>query len=183
MYLDSERTSEKSSSSSSTWRSPTAHSGSIVSLAYTPDSNHIISLGKDNQLRLWDAVSGRNTLVNYGRIALSSALNPTTETSIQLACSTDSDLVFVPSASNLLMLGMFDGESKRVLKGHFEPLTCCVYNSASNEVYTGSRDRNILIWDTVKNEDNEKRKNFGTSSVHAVLSSTGRAEDNWSDED
>lgn len=190
MYLDAERSSSKGGHSSRS-REPTAHSGAVVSLTFTPDANHLVSLGKDNQLRLWDAFSGRNTLVNYGRVPLSSAVNHMTETCLQMSVSPD-ELVFVPSGANLLMFGLHDGVCKKQLKGHFEPITCCAYNSALNEVYTGSRDRNILVWDTAKETDttDEKGKSTG-GSVYSMLSSTGRSnnssttaqQDNWSDED
>lgn len=192
MYLDSDRSNSKVSHRVST--TPTAHSAAVVSLTYTPDSNHLVSLGRDNQVRLWNAFDGRNSLVNYGRMPLASALNPNAiETSIQLACSNYQRL-FVPGGKNLHMFGLFDGECKKILKGHFEPITCCVYNSATNEVkyiitmnqievfalkrsslkvYTGSRDRNILIWGASK--ESEAKENY--------LSSTGQSSDNWSDED
>lgn len=194
MYFDSERSksttttkSRSTMSSSSSLSTATAHSGAIVSLAYTPDSNHIVSLGKDNQLRLWDAYNGRNTLVNYGRVSLSSALNPgAAETSIQIGFCRE-QLLFVPSGPNLLMLGTLDGELKRTLKGHFEPVTCCVYNSATNELYSGARDRNVLVWDTRKDEtasdDSRHSSRFAATGLYSVLSTTGRPQDNWSDED
>lgn len=192
MYLDSERSNSKTNISSSLSRSATAHSGAIVSLTYTPDYNHILSLGKDNKLRLWDASNGRNTLVNYGRVPLSTGQNHTTETCIQMSCSDES--AFVPSGAHLLMFGIYDGVSRKTLKGHFEPVTCCVYNSVLNEVYTGSRDRNILIWDTQKDlklGEDEKKAETSSAGVYSVLSSTGRStaaatatsQDNWSDDE
>lgn len=178
MYLDLER-STSSISASNLNKSPTAHSSSVISLTYTPDSNHIISLGKDNQLRLWDSYTGRNTLVNYGRIPLAPS-TATTETCIQLGCTQD-DCAFVPSGANLLVYGLMDGECRKTLKGHFEPLTCCLYNSALNEVYSGARDRNMLIWDS--NKENEQITNGRGNSVYSMLSATGRRQvDNWSDE-
>lgn len=191
MYLDSERSKGAASTpTTSISRACTAHSGGVVSLTYTPDSLHLLSLGKDHKLRLWDTFTGCNTLVNYGRVPLSTAANHTTETCVQMSCSSDStNLVFVPSGANLLMFGMLDGVCKKTLKGHFEPVTCCVYNSALNEVYTGSRDRNILVWDSKKEDEKEEKRagiGGGVQSTSSVLSSTGRAQtqsDNWSDED
>lgn len=197
MYLDAERSSSIGGAASLS-RAPTAHSGAVVSLAFTPDANHLVSLGKDNQLRLWDSFSGRNTLVNYGRVPLSTGVNHAIETCVQMSVSSD-ELAFVPSGANLLMFGVQDGVCKKQLKGHFEPITCCVYNPALNEVYTGSRDRNILIWDTTRetavdwsSSSSFSEEKNSRQSAYSVLSSTGRpnnnnntttGQDNWSDED
>ena len=41
----------------------TAHNGHVNGLRFTSDGLFLVSFGTDNQLRLWDAFSGQNTLV------------------------------------------------------------------------------------------------------------------------
>jgi hypothetical protein len=63
--------------------------------------------------------------VNFGRVRLeTAALNPTStaDTCIQLECSSSLGVAFVPSGAQVLMLGLYDGECRRTLKGHFEPV-------------------------------------------------------------
>ena len=168
-----------------------------VSLTYTPDGHNIISLGKDNRLQLWNSLNGVNTLTNYGKIPLNSAV---AESSLQMACT---DLcvdkyVYVPSNSNLLMYNVLEGSLKSTYKGHFESVNCCMYNPVLNEVYTGSKDRNILIWTPEKQLNVfENLANTKTLSrnCHSILSNTGRSStassqsnlkrprDNWSDDE
>ncbi len=50
-----------------------AHHGSILGLTHTQDGQHLISFGKDNQLRLWNTTLGINTLTNYGKVPSSLA--------------------------------------------------------------------------------------------------------------
>lgn len=165
-----------------------AHSGPIVSLNYVNENNHIISLGKDNTLRLWDSQSGVNTLVNYGRVPLSSAV---AEMTLQMTFTDhcQPNYLFVPSGNNLLMYDLLEGELKNTFKGHFDSINCCLYNPVQNEVYTGSKDRNVLVWATDNQINAEERESSSTSStgnMYSVLSGTGRRQDNrddWSDED
>ena len=41
----------------------TAHSGYVNGLCFASDGLHLVSFGTDDRLRLWDAITGKNTLV------------------------------------------------------------------------------------------------------------------------
>lgn len=171
-----------------------AHCGPIIGLAYTSDGNHVVSLGKDNALRLWDASSGLNTLVNYGKVPLNSAV---AESCMQISCTDmcSPNYVFVPSGSNLLMYNILEGDLNRTFKAHFDSLNCCIYNQALKEIYTGSKDRNILIWRTDRDvsETETSTSLCQQNSTYSLMSSTGRGNtdtpgtsegrDNWSDDE
>lgn len=155
----------------------------------------MLSLGKDNALRLWESSSGLNTLVNYGKIPLHDAV---AEACLQIACTDmcSPNHVFVPSGNSLLMYDIFQGEQKAKFKGHFDCLNCCAYNSVLNEVYTGSKDKNILVWKTeiqVQKKFTEEKTGFGSgqsSNLCSLLgnnagpsSSVQNSRDNWSDDE
>jgi DNA excision repair protein ERCC-8 len=198
MYLDYEKTKLKHKSNATSGKSQpmgstVAHSGPIIGLCYTQDGNHLISLGKDNTLRLWDSHNGLNTQVNYGRVPLSSAV---AETCLQMSCTElcDPNYVFVPSGNNLLMYNIFSGEIKQTFKGHFDSVNTALYNPMQHEVYTGSKDRNILVWSAEAaaprpSSSKSKSGGLGSKSIYSVLSSVNRGggqsegRDNWSDED
>lgn len=110
--------------------------------------------GSDSRIRLWDIESGCNTLLNFetGRIQ--------TNKGIQLATSDDPALVFVPCMktvkviTNLLTflsanifvpffalfncsccklykaLGMWSGRTTLMLRGHYESVNTCCFNSS-----------------------------------------------------
>ena len=40
-------------------------------LRFAPDGLHLVSFGTDDRLRLWDAVTGKNTLVHTHTLSLS----------------------------------------------------------------------------------------------------------------
>lgn len=42
----------------------TAHNGSVNGLSFTSDGLYLASFGSDNAMRLWNAYTGKNTLVS-----------------------------------------------------------------------------------------------------------------------
>ena len=42
----------------------TAHHGHVTGVRYTSDGLFIVSSGSDNKLKLWNAVTGKNTMVS-----------------------------------------------------------------------------------------------------------------------
>jgi WD40 repeat protein len=83
-YLDYERSDaqEKLKYASNLNSKCVAHTGPVIGLSYTADGRYLISLGKDNALRLWNASNGANTLMNYGKVPLNSAV---AETNLQIS--------------------------------------------------------------------------------------------------
>ena len=51
-----------------------AHGGSVNGLCFSPDGLHLVSFGTDDRLRLWDAVTGKNTLVHQTPISFSKSI-------------------------------------------------------------------------------------------------------------
>ena len=120
----------------------TAHHGAINGLTYTTDGLHLISCGTDNCIRLWDATSGKNCLINYGKIPND------TKKLVQLSVSTgcSPDVLFVPNRSNIDLFDIYTGEKIDRLKGHYNAVNCCKYHESTQNLYSGGNDRNILIW-------------------------------------
>jgi DNA excision repair protein ERCC-8 len=67
-YENSSKTKQSNIKSSFSGSKAIAHHSSILGLTYTHDGHHILSLGRDSILQLWNASSGVNTLVNYGKV-------------------------------------------------------------------------------------------------------------------
>jgi DNA excision repair protein ERCC-8 len=173
----------------------------------------LISLGKDNQVRLWNTFTGQNTLVNYGKVNFGSVFQ---DICIQLSMTdfNGNNFVFVPNGRSLNMYNIFDGTQTNVFKGHFDAINCCLYHPLLNEIYTGSNDRNLLIWspeisnDALEDVESDKaslkrpfesntfyqskrkKEALEQASTSAGQDQTNNAEaqqdlqqDNWSDED
>ena len=165
----------------------TAHNGAISGLCFTADGLHLITLGTDQRMRVWNTASGRNTLVNFGRISNKNKKG----VQFAVSCDTNPDIVFVPSETNLEMFLMSTGEKIGTLRGHYNRINCCVFHPHTQEVFSGGNDRCILTWvpeteavlaynrhlsETDSKGDSGKR----TSFVQRI----GASLDNWSsDED
>ncbi|XP_050016395.1 DNA excision repair protein ERCC-8 isoform X2 [Alexandromys fortis] len=120
----------------------TAHNGKVNGLCFTSDGLHLLTVGTDNRMRLWNSSSGENTLVNYGKVCIDSRKG--LKFTVSWGCS--SEFVFVPYGSTIAVYAVHSGERLTVLKGHYKSVDCCVFQPHFQELYSGSRDCNILAW-------------------------------------
>nr|XP_035956975.1 DNA excision repair protein ERCC-8 isoform X7 [Halichoerus grypus] len=120
----------------------TAHNGKVNGLCFTSDGLHLLTVGTDNRMRLWNSSNGENTLVNYGKVCNDSRKG--LKFTVSYGCSTE--FVFVPYGSTIALYTIYSGEQITTLKGHYKSVDCCVFRSNFQELYSGSRDCNILAW-------------------------------------
>ncbi|CAK9230473.1 unnamed protein product [Sphagnum jensenii] len=155
----------------STLDKATAHYGSVTALQTTDDGLYLFSAGTDSRVRLWDMQSGCNTLVNY------EATRIRTHQGTQLAVSSDSSLLFVASAHSIQAYDVWTGHLHSKLSGHYDTVNCCAFHVNDQELYSGSSDRQILVWappaHTPLEDLDEKTKEGGALFV--------KDEDAWSD--
>ncbi|RLN21956.1 DNA excision repair protein ERCC-8-like isoform X2 [Panicum miliaceum] len=162
---------------SSSQNRATSHYGAVTGLRTTKDgiikaatkTRLSFPLGSDSRLRLWDIDSGCNTLVNFEAMRLQ------TGKPLQLAVTEDPSLVFVPCMASIKAYNLWSGTTFRTFRGHYELVNCCYYSEQDQELYTGSNERQILVWSSstpafTEMEDDEKRHGLSAAD-----------EDNWSD--
>ncbi|XP_071118181.1 DNA excision repair protein ERCC-8-like [Haliotis cracherodii] len=127
---------------SSVANSTTAHGGRVNGLSFTHDGLFLVTFGTDNRLRLWNTYTGKNCMVNYGSIENDSKKN------IQIGLSQGGcpDVIFVPNDGNIDILDLHKGGYINTLRGHYNVVNCCLFNTNSHELFSGGSDRNILVW-------------------------------------
>lgn len=119
----------------------TAHNGHINAMAFTSSGLNLVTYGTDDRVRLWDISTGRNCLVNYGRIPNQC------KKGVQIAISnTSKELAFLPSLSDILAVDLHSGKHITKLRGAFNSVNCCAYEENYQELYSGSNDTFILSW-------------------------------------
>uniref|UniRef100_A0A0D6R8M7 Anaphase-promoting complex subunit 4 WD40 domain-containing protein n=1 Tax=Araucaria cunninghamii TaxID=56994 RepID=A0A0D6R8M7_ARACU len=153
----------------STQNRAAGHYGAVTGLQMTNDGLHLFSAGTDSRLRLWDVESGCNTLVNYE----GTRIRPNKAT--QLAVTPNSSLVFVPCLTSIKAYDVWSGRLCSTFHGHYDFINCCSFNSQDQELYTGSNDRQILIWSPPAEFSLEKDENPSRGAASLF------DEDNWSD--
>lgn len=61
--------------------------------------------------------------------------------------STSEEVVFVPNKSNIIRMRLEDGLCRGRLTGHFKSVTGLAFSPVHLELFSGSSDRAILVWD------------------------------------
>ncbi|NWI90935.1 ERCC8 protein, partial [Pitta sordida] len=112
---------EKSKASSEA--ANTAHNGRVNGLCYTSDGLHLLTIGTDDRMRLWNSSTGENTLVNYGKVCNESRKG----LKFAISCGCNPEFVFVPYGSTIAVYTVFTGELITILRGHYSTVNCCVY--------------------------------------------------------
>uniref|UniRef100_A0A1B6EDT2 Uncharacterized protein n=1 Tax=Clastoptera arizonana TaxID=38151 RepID=A0A1B6EDT2_9HEMI len=133
-----------------------SHNSSVNGLQFTEDGMHLISLGKDNSMKLWNILDGKNQMLNYGFIKNSIAKH----VQLDVSRSTNPDLVFVPSEGNILVYEILSGRLVKKLSGHYDLVTACYYHSRNIELYSAGQDRNLIVWVHSDDEGDPKHRPF-----------------------
>lgn len=91
-----------------------AHVGPVNGLVWTQDGRHIVTAGHDEKVRVWNTITGANTLANFGPLVKNknfSQILPCLAPSDIIA--TGKDVMFFPSEREILMYELHEG---RLLK-------------------------------------------------------------------
>lgn len=115
-----------------------AHSGAVNGLAWDSDGTYLVSCGHDERIRVWDAMSGANTLTNFGP----AIKNANTSTLLPLISPTHltgpaKEIMIYPNPRELLVYEMHTG---RLLKRLRTPSLA----SSHTTVNAGSGTRNVV---------------------------------------
>ncbi|KAM3654837.1 DNA excision repair protein ERCC-8 isoform X3 [Ammospiza nelsoni] len=165
---------EKSKASSEA--ANTAHNGRVNGLCYTNDGLHLLTIGTDDRMRLWNSSTGENTLVNYGKVCNESRKG----LKFAISCGCNPEFAFVPYGSTIAVYTVFTGELITMLRGHYSTVNCCVFQPHFQELYSGSKDCNILAWIPAPREpvpDDTSEKSLPQQHVNPAY------EDAWSSSD
>uniref|UniRef100_A0A4W3KHK9 DNA excision repair protein ERCC-8 n=1 Tax=Callorhinchus milii TaxID=7868 RepID=A0A4W3KHK9_CALMI len=120
----------------------TAHYGRVNGLCFTSDGLHLLTIGTDDRMRLWNSSTGVNTLVNYGKVGNES--RKSLQFTVSSGCSPD--FAFVPVGSCISVYDIYSGQLLTELRGHYNSVNCCIFQSDFQELYSGGSDVNILSW-------------------------------------
>jgi hypothetical protein len=114
------------------------HTDGVLSAAFSPDGQRVVTASRDNTARLWDAKSGTEIAVLKGhtKSVPSAAFSP--------------DGKHVVTASNDNTARLWDAESGTeiaVLKGHTKSVQSAAFSPDGKRVVTASGDNTARLWD------------------------------------
>eukprot|EP00092_Neocalanus_flemingeri_P002128 GFUD01002268.1.p1 GENE.GFUD01002268.1~~GFUD01002268.1.p1 ORF type:complete len:403 (+),score=84.44 GFUD01002268.1:59-1267(+) len=120
-----------------------SHQNSVHGLVFTGCGRYLISLGKDKRLRKWDTMTGKNLKTKFAEV------NTSCKNAVDIVCSSRGvrDFLFVPEKSFILLIDLQTGKTLRPMVGHYGSVSAMAYSSANMELYSGAKDKNILIWE------------------------------------
>lgn len=158
----------------------TAHNGHVNGISFSPDGLYLLTYGTDDRLRLWDTFTGKNTLVNFGRVH-----NPSRK-AIKLCQSsgTSNQVTFVPSGSNIEVFEVVTGKHVATLGGHYNNVNCCTFHRHFQALFSGANDTNLLVWLPEMNRTTDEKTTSAVADAKTADTVDNPYKDSWSsDED
>ena len=119
------------------------HSWSINSVALSPDGARVISAGREGQLKLWDAATGRllRTLVGHTHEVMSVAFSP--DGASVLSGGLDQTVKLWDAAS---------GRVLRTLQGHSNFVHAVAFSPNGKTLVSASEDGTVKLWERATGE-------------------------------
>jgi GTPase SAR1 family protein len=115
------------------------HTGSVRSVAWSPDGEHVLSGSEDKSVRLWDARTGTCLHVLEGH----------TDFVWSVAWSADGQRVLSGSADETVRLwDARTGKCLHVLEGHTSVVRSVAWSADGQEALSGASDKTVRLWDT-----------------------------------
>ncbi|KAK3913940.1 DNA excision repair protein ERCC-8 [Frankliniella fusca] len=114
----------------------------VNGLCFTENGQNLISLGWDGRGKLWNMTSGKKEEVEFK----AKPSEKSKSVQFDVAGSSRKELVFIPSDGTILVYEVQTGELVKTLRGHYNEVNSCKFNTMYQELYSGAHDRNILIW-------------------------------------
>lgn len=132
-------------------RRASAHDGGVNGLLFSPDGSELLTFGKDDRLRLWDAESGRLLHVSYEGAANAAPRNITLAATACGGPGTAHACAYVPCGRLLHVYEWATGALVSRLRGHFERVNAVALadgavGGAAELLLSASDDASICAW-------------------------------------
>jgi DNA excision repair protein ERCC-8 len=150
-----------------------SHRGAVNGIVWTDDGRHLVSVGHDECMRVWDMITGANTLANFGP----ALKNTTTTTLIPLVAprytsKAGTAIIYYPNPKEILSFDLYSGAMQKRLRvpkrgGLHDHLLTAEVNARNlknrttslawrphhSEMYSAHGDGTIRCWQPHTRED------------------------------
>ena len=95
-----------------------AHAAAVNGLSWTESGDFLVTTGHDERMRVWDMLSGANTLANFGPIVRNTHLSTTNPLLAPAKLlGINKQVLFFQNESEILMYNLLDGELLKRIRG------------------------------------------------------------------
>jgi len=138
-----------------------AHTGAVMSVAFSPDGRRILTGSWDRTAKLWDTENGRELLTLKGH----------TNTVRAVAFAPDGRRILTGSFDKTAKL--WDAETGRellTLKGHTEFVNSVAFAPDARSIVTGSLDETAKVWDAENGRELLSLKGHSSHVISVAIS-------------
>jgi len=143
------------------------HTSCVLSIAYSPNGQHIISGSRDRTIRIWDAETG---------VAIGRPLKEHAGNVWSVAYSPDGQHIISGSSDRTIQI--WDAETGALvgmpLQGHADKVKAVIYSPNGQHIISASNDRTIRIWDATTGAEISKPLMAHTDFVTSITCSPDR---------
>ena len=142
-----------------------AHAAAVNGLAWTENGDSLVSAGHDERIRVWDMLSGANTLVNFGPLIRNTHLATTNPLLVPAALlGAKRQVMLFPSETETFVFNLLDGEllaRMRVppaathLINSKVRITSLAWRAHAVEYYSAHTDGTIRCWSGYDTDSSE----------------------------
>ncbi|KIK71627.1 hypothetical protein GYMLUDRAFT_119968, partial [Collybiopsis luxurians FD-317 M1] len=141
------------------------HTGSVESVAFSPDGKRIVSGSRDNSVQIWDGETGE---------PLGQPLKGHTDDVNSVAFSPDGKRIV--SGSFDMLVQIWDAETQepigQPLEGHTGSVRSVAFSPDGKRIVSGSGDTSLWIWNAETGEPQGQPLQGHTNIVYSVAFST-----------
>ena len=141
------------------------HTRPVLSVAYSPDGERIVSGSGDASLKVWDAKTGREMLTLKGH----------RDDVTSVAFSPDSKRIASGSEDTTVKLwDVQSGQETFTLRGHTSGVASVAFSPNGKRLASGSDDNTLKVWDTTDGQLESTLRSYASAVLSVAFSPDGK---------